>query len=112
MSTQPLQFGRYELLERIAAGGMGEVYVGVQTGIGDFRRPVAVKRLLPHLASVLCCAACHTFWCNVDGSGSLAVKFCRNRCLAGQAHNPANRALYPLRLPAGMPRWPPQLPLR
>ncbi|MFO0599716.1 MAG: serine/threonine-protein kinase [Myxococcaceae bacterium] len=50
MSTQPLQFGRYELLERIAAGGMGEVYVGVQTGIGDFRRPVAVKLLLPHLA--------------------------------------------------------------
>ena len=45
-----LQFGRYVLLERIAAGGMGEVYVGLQTGIGEFSRPVAVKLLLPHLS--------------------------------------------------------------
>ncbi|MFZ5445468.1 MAG: serine/threonine-protein kinase, partial [Myxococcota bacterium] len=50
MSSDALQFGRYQLLERIAAGGMGEVYVALQTGIGEFRRPVAVKLLLPHLA--------------------------------------------------------------
>jgi len=29
---------------------------------------------MPHLASVLCCAACHPWGC-VDGSGSLTVKF-------------------------------------
>lgn len=45
-----LTFGRYVLLERLAAGGMGEVYVGLQTGIGEFQRPVAVKLLLPHLS--------------------------------------------------------------
>lgn len=45
----PLTFGRYQLLERVAAGGMGEVWVGLQTGIGRFERPVAVKLLLPHL---------------------------------------------------------------
>ena len=50
MATEGLQFGRYQLLERIAAGGMGEVYVGLQTGIGEFSRPVAVKLLLPHLS--------------------------------------------------------------
>jgi serine/threonine-protein kinase len=44
-----LTFGRYQLLERVAAGGMGEVWVGLQTGIGKFQRPVAVKLLLPHL---------------------------------------------------------------
>lgn len=44
-----LTFGRYHLLERVAAGGMGEVWVGLQTGIGKFQRPVAVKLLLPHL---------------------------------------------------------------
>ncbi|MBL8921216.1 MAG: protein kinase [Myxococcaceae bacterium] len=44
-----LTFGRYQLLERVAAGGMGEVWVGLQTGIGRFQRPVAVKLLLPHL---------------------------------------------------------------
>jgi serine/threonine-protein kinase len=43
-------FGRYVLLERIAAGGMGEVYVALQTGIGRFSRPIAVKLLLPHLS--------------------------------------------------------------
>jgi serine/threonine protein kinase len=45
-----LLIGRYQLLERIAAGGMGEVYVALQTGIGRFSRPIAVKLLLPHLA--------------------------------------------------------------
>lgn len=47
--SEALTFGRYHLLERVAAGGMGEVWVGLQTGIGKFQRPVAVKLLLPHL---------------------------------------------------------------
>ena len=47
--SDALTFGRYQLLERVAAGGMGEVWVGLQTAIGKFERPVAVKLLLPHL---------------------------------------------------------------
>ncbi|MEW6432079.1 MAG: serine/threonine-protein kinase [Myxococcota bacterium] len=50
LDAKGMVFGRYVLLERIAAGGMGEVYVGLQTGIGRFSRPIAVKLLLPHLA--------------------------------------------------------------
>ncbi len=50
LDASGLAFGRYVLKERIAAGGMGEVYLGVQTGIGQFQRPVAVKLLLPHLS--------------------------------------------------------------
>jgi serine/threonine-protein kinase len=52
MASSPpeLSFGRYALKERLAAGGMGEVFVGVQTGIGQFQRPVAVKLMLPHLS--------------------------------------------------------------
>lgn len=46
-----LTVGRYTLIERIAAGGMGEVYIGLMTGIGRFERPIAVKLLLPHLGS-------------------------------------------------------------
>jgi serine/threonine-protein kinase len=45
-----MPLGRYVLGERLAVGGMGEVYVGVQKGLGDFEKPLAIKLLLPHLA--------------------------------------------------------------
>src|SRR4051812_12981586 len=45
-----MPLGRYVLGERLAMGGMGEVYVGVQRGLGDFEKPMAIKLLLPHLA--------------------------------------------------------------
>ncbi|MEM9069401.1 MAG: serine/threonine-protein kinase [Myxococcota bacterium] len=42
--------GKYELLERIGFGGMAEVWRAHAHGEAGFRRPVAVKRLLPNLA--------------------------------------------------------------
>jgi serine/threonine-protein kinase len=51
METGPvLKIGRYEVKEKIAAGGMATVYRAIQTGIGGFRSVVAVKILHPHLA--------------------------------------------------------------
>jgi serine/threonine-protein kinase len=41
---------RYDLLEPIAAGGMGEVFVGRVRGEHGFQKPVAIKRVLPELA--------------------------------------------------------------
>jgi len=38
------------VLERISAGGMAEVYRAKQTGADNFERPVAIKRILPHIA--------------------------------------------------------------
>jgi serine/threonine protein kinase len=38
---------RYRVIERIAVGGMGEVFVAHQQGVGGFRRVVVIKRLLP-----------------------------------------------------------------
>jgi serine/threonine-protein kinase len=43
------QFGRYEALFRIAAGGMAEVFAARIRGEGGFEKFVAVKRMLPHL---------------------------------------------------------------
>jgi serine/threonine-protein kinase len=43
------RIGRYELGESIAKGGMAEVYRAQLTGPGEFRRAVAVKRMLPSL---------------------------------------------------------------
>jgi serine/threonine-protein kinase len=40
---------RYELLVKIASGGMGTVYVGRALGAGGFWRLVAIKRAHPHL---------------------------------------------------------------
>ncbi|MEZ4253299.1 MAG: protein kinase [Polyangiales bacterium] len=39
----------YESLFKLAAGGMAEVWVARQRGGGRFQRPVALKRMLPHL---------------------------------------------------------------
>lgn len=52
METGPLmKLGRYEVKEKIAAGGMATVYRAVQVGVGGFRSIVAIKILHPHLAS-------------------------------------------------------------
>ncbi|MDF1564495.1 MAG: protein kinase [Deltaproteobacteria bacterium] len=45
-----LVFGKYEILRRLAVGGMGEVFLARQTGIGGFDRRVILKSLLPDLA--------------------------------------------------------------
>jgi len=41
---------RYRILERIAAGGMAEVYRAENAGLEGFKKIVAIKRVLPHLS--------------------------------------------------------------
>ena len=41
---------RYRLVRPLAAGGMAELFLGVARGAEGFERPVAIKRVLPHLA--------------------------------------------------------------
>jgi eukaryotic-like serine/threonine-protein kinase len=43
----PLRLGPYELLRRIATGGMAEVYLARRGGPHGFQKIVAVKRILP-----------------------------------------------------------------
>ena len=43
-------FGKYQLLHKLATGGMGEVWLARQSGPAGFDRFVAIKRLLPNLA--------------------------------------------------------------
>jgi TonB family protein len=47
----PGAFGRYQLLERIASGGMADVFKARMTGEEGFEKIVAIKRILPHLAT-------------------------------------------------------------
>lgn len=46
----PSRLGRYEIIGRLATGGMAEILLGRITGLGGFERPVVIKRILPHLA--------------------------------------------------------------
>ncbi|MBN2195322.1 MAG: serine/threonine protein kinase [Polyangiaceae bacterium] len=42
---------RYRVIERLAAGGMAEVFRGESAGIEGFRKRVAIKRVLPKLSA-------------------------------------------------------------
>ena len=48
--SPPRRMGRYELLFRIASGGMAEVFAARAIGEAGFQKLVAVKRMLPTLA--------------------------------------------------------------
>lgn len=43
-------FEKYEIIRRIAVGGMGEIFLARQTGVAGFDRLVILKSLLPDLA--------------------------------------------------------------
>jgi serine/threonine-protein kinase len=47
----PSTFGRYHLLERLAVGGMAEIFRARQTGAHGFEKILVIKRILPHLAA-------------------------------------------------------------
>jgi serine/threonine-protein kinase len=44
------KFGRYELLHKMAAGGMAEIFLARQWGQAGFFRDVVIKRLFPYFA--------------------------------------------------------------
>ncbi|HEY3806027.1 MAG TPA: protein kinase [Kofleriaceae bacterium] len=48
--SAPARLGRYELLARLATGGMGEIFLARLEGAAGFEKMCVVKRILPHLA--------------------------------------------------------------
>ncbi len=44
------QFGNYTLLDRLATGGMAEIYRARYVGAAGVTKPVVIKRILPHYA--------------------------------------------------------------
>ena len=49
-AIQPQPFGKYFLLERIATGGMAEIYKAKYRAEGGFEKTLVIKKILPHLA--------------------------------------------------------------
>jgi serine/threonine protein kinase/Tfp pilus assembly protein PilF len=48
--SQPVRFGKYILLEKIATGGMAQLFRAKIIGIEGFEKLIAIKMILPHFA--------------------------------------------------------------
>ena len=44
------KFGKYTLLEKLAVGGMAEIFLGQQAGLEGFEKTIVIKRIRPHLS--------------------------------------------------------------
>ena len=47
---EPFASDRYQVIAPLGGGGMAEVFLALATGAEGFRKPVAIKRMLAHLA--------------------------------------------------------------
>jgi serine/threonine protein kinase len=47
---EPRKFGKYLLIDKIAAGGLAELFQSKVTGAQGFEKLIAIKTILPHLA--------------------------------------------------------------
>lgn len=45
-----LRFGKYTLINRIAVGGMAEIFLARQAGLEGFEKTIVIKRIRPHLS--------------------------------------------------------------
>jgi serine/threonine-protein kinase len=43
------KFGKYQLVRKLAVGGMAEIFLATHAGPEGFKKHVAIKRILPHL---------------------------------------------------------------
>ncbi len=48
---EPKQFGKYLLLQKVAVGGMAEIYKAKTYGVDGFEKELAIKRILPHCSA-------------------------------------------------------------
>lgn len=51
MAFEPKPFGKYFLMEKIAFGGMAEIYKAKTFGVDGFEKMLAIKKILPHYSS-------------------------------------------------------------
>jgi serine/threonine-protein kinase len=45
-----ISFGKYTLIDRIAVGGMAEIFLARQAGLDGFEKTIVIKRIRPHLS--------------------------------------------------------------
>jgi serine/threonine protein kinase len=80
LKRDPIRFGKYTLLDRIAVGGMAEIFLARQAGLEGFEKTIVIKRIRPHLSSV----------------GSFVRMFLNEAKLAAQLNHPNIVQIYDL----------------
>ncbi|MFN7133683.1 MAG: serine/threonine protein kinase [Myxococcales bacterium] len=50
-AKDPRRFGKYTLIDRIAVGGMAEIFLARQAGLEGFEKTIVIKRIRPHLSN-------------------------------------------------------------
>ncbi|RMG20365.1 MAG: serine/threonine protein kinase, partial [Deltaproteobacteria bacterium] len=48
--SEVVSYGRYQLIKRLASGGMAQVWLARQSGMEGFEKLLVIKQVLPHLA--------------------------------------------------------------
>ena len=46
-AKKPIRFGKYTLIDRIAVGGMAEIFLARQAGL-EGSKTIVIKRIRPH----------------------------------------------------------------
>src|SRR3990167_9513568 len=49
--SQKKQVGQYYLMEKVAQGGMAEIYKGLSYDVHGLKKTVCIKKILPHIAA-------------------------------------------------------------
>ena len=49
MARTGIKYGKYTLIDRIAVGGMAEIFLARQAGLEGFEKTIVIKRIRPHL---------------------------------------------------------------
>jgi serine/threonine protein kinase len=48
VAFEPQSFGAYVLIDQISKGGMSDIFLAKSIGVGEFQKPLVIKKLLPH----------------------------------------------------------------
>lgn len=51
LAKRGVRYGKYTLIDRIAVGGMAEIFLARQAGLEGFEKTIVLKRIRPHLSS-------------------------------------------------------------
>ncbi|MBM4379046.1 MAG: serine/threonine protein kinase, partial [Deltaproteobacteria bacterium] len=78
--AKAVRFGKYTLLDRIAVGGMAEIFLARQAGLEGFEKTIVIKRIRPHLSK----------------QGSFVKMFLNEAKLAAQLNHPNIVQIYDL----------------